>query len=222
MGAIGNVAQCTVVEGTHHTCQFRQHPLASSVVMVWKVANWHLFLNMIPSNFTAGTIWKFWCDQGVILKLGFHPLQSWMSRAFYVPSNGFKWDAGPNFYSTLDILKGILLRAQKPDFFYYSLQMTIIKLFDSQTTSETLNQSSGVELGWCGPKFCRRLFVWMKLHRRHKPQAWTSPWWGKLLVFSTTPTISERGEPATSYRWIGWIWGTTSWSSRLEKTDRSL
>jgi hypothetical protein len=61
--------------------------------------------------------------------------------------------------------------------------MTIIKLFDSQTTSETLNQSSGVELGWCGPKFCRRLFVWIKLHRRHKPQAWISPWWGNSSCF---------------------------------------
>ena len=35
-------------------------------------------------------------------------------------------------------------------------------------------------------------------------------------------TTYDRGEPAVSYRWIGWVWGITGWSSRLlQETYRS-
>ena len=36
---------------------------ASSDVIVWKVADQHLFLNTIPNNFTARTGRKVWCDR---------------------------------------------------------------------------------------------------------------------------------------------------------------
>ena len=48
-----------------HTGRFRHHPSASPVVIVWKVVGQHLFLNIIPSNFTAETGRKVWCDQGM-------------------------------------------------------------------------------------------------------------------------------------------------------------
>ena len=52
--------------GVDHTGQFRHHPLlASPVVIMWKVEGQHLFLNIIPNNFTAGTGRKVWCDQGM-------------------------------------------------------------------------------------------------------------------------------------------------------------
>ena len=53
--------------GVDHTGQFRQHPSASLVVIVWKVVCQHLFLNMIPNNFMARTGWKVWCDWGMNL-----------------------------------------------------------------------------------------------------------------------------------------------------------
>ena len=38
---------------------------ASSVVIVWKGVDQHLFLKIIPSNFTARTGRKVWCDRGM-------------------------------------------------------------------------------------------------------------------------------------------------------------
>jgi len=29
--------------------------------------------------------------------------------------------------------------------------------------------------------------------------------------------INDRGEPAVSYRWTGWVWEITGWSSRLQE-----
>ena len=51
--------------GADHTEQFRHHPSASPAVIVRKVAGHHLFLNIIPSNFTARTERKVWCDRGM-------------------------------------------------------------------------------------------------------------------------------------------------------------
>ena len=42
-----------------------RHLSASLAVIVWKVADQHLFLNIIPSNFTVGTRWKVCCDKGM-------------------------------------------------------------------------------------------------------------------------------------------------------------
>ena len=49
-----------------HTGQFRRHSLASPAVIVRKVVGHHLFLNIIPNNFTARTERKIWCDRGII------------------------------------------------------------------------------------------------------------------------------------------------------------
>ena len=51
--------------GVDHTNHFRYHPLASSAVIMWKVVDQHLILNIIPNNFTAGTKRKVWCDQNM-------------------------------------------------------------------------------------------------------------------------------------------------------------
>ena len=48
-----------------HTGQFWYHPSASPVVIVLKVVGQHLFLNVIPNNFTARTEWNIWCDRGM-------------------------------------------------------------------------------------------------------------------------------------------------------------
>ena len=32
----------------------------------------------------------------------------------------------------------------------------------------------------------------------------------------------DQGEPAVSYRWTGWVWEITGWSSRLQKNYRSF
>ena len=50
--------------GVDHTGQFRQHMLASPAVIMRKVEGQHLYLHIIPNNFTAGTGRKVWCDQG--------------------------------------------------------------------------------------------------------------------------------------------------------------
>ena len=49
--------------GVDHTGQFRHHTLTSPAVIVWKVVDQHLFLNIIPINFMAGTGRKVWCDR---------------------------------------------------------------------------------------------------------------------------------------------------------------
>jgi hypothetical protein len=33
---------------------------------------------------------------------------------------------------------------------------------------------------------------------------------------------NDRGEPAVSYRWTGWVWEISSWCSRLQENYRSL
>ena len=33
---------------------------------------------------------------------------------------------------------------------------------------------------------------------------------------------NERGEPTASYRWTGWVWEITGWSSRLQENYRSF
>ena len=35
-------------------------------------------------------------------------------------------------------------------------------------------------------------------------------------------TSNDRGEPAVSYKWTGWVWGITGWSWRLQENYRSL
>ena len=47
------------------TGQFRHHPSASPAVKVRKMVGYHLFLNIIPSNFMARTERKVWCDRGI-------------------------------------------------------------------------------------------------------------------------------------------------------------
>jgi hypothetical protein len=51
--------------GADHTGQFYHHPPATAAVIMWKVVGQLLFLNIIPSNFTARTGWKVWCDRGM-------------------------------------------------------------------------------------------------------------------------------------------------------------
>ena len=34
--------------------------------------------------------------------------------------------------------------------------------------------------------------------------------------------INDRGKPAVSYRWTGWVWEITGWSSRLQGNHRSF
>ena len=53
--------------GAYHTGQFEHHPSASSAVIVWKVVGQHLFLNIVPNNYTARTGRKVWCDRGMSL-----------------------------------------------------------------------------------------------------------------------------------------------------------
>ena len=33
---------------------------------------------------------------------------------------------------------------------------------------------------------------------------------------------NDRGEPAVSYKWTGWVWEITGWSSRLQENYRSF
>ena len=49
-----------------HTSQFRHHSSASLTVIMWKVVDQHLFINIIPDNVTAGTGRKVWCDRGIM------------------------------------------------------------------------------------------------------------------------------------------------------------
>jgi hypothetical protein len=35
-----------------------------------------------------------------------------------------------------------------------------------------------------------------------------------------TPLINDRGEPAGSCKWTGWVWEITSWSPRLQENYR--
>ena len=37
-----------------------------------------------------------------------------------------------------------------------------------------------------------------------------------------TVLSDDRGEPAVSYRWTGWVWEITGWSSRLQANYRSF
>ena len=55
-----------LVSRANHTNHFWHHLSASLSVIVWKVAGQHLFLNIIPNNFTTRTEWKGWCDRGMI------------------------------------------------------------------------------------------------------------------------------------------------------------
>ena len=41
------------------------HPSAFLAVIVWKVMGQHLFLNIIPNNFTVRTAQKVWCDRSM-------------------------------------------------------------------------------------------------------------------------------------------------------------
>ena len=50
-----------------HTSHFWHHPPTSPAVIMWKVVGQHLFLNIIPNNFTAGAGRKSWCDWGMRL-----------------------------------------------------------------------------------------------------------------------------------------------------------
>ena len=50
--------------GIDHTRHFLYHPSLSPAAIVWKVVGQHLLLNIILTNFMAGTRWKDWCDRG--------------------------------------------------------------------------------------------------------------------------------------------------------------
>ena len=51
--------------GADHTGQFWHHMSANPAVIVKKMVDHHLFLNIIPNNFTARTERKVWCDWGM-------------------------------------------------------------------------------------------------------------------------------------------------------------
>ena len=42
--------------GADHTDHFWHHPLTPPAVVVWKAVSQHLFLNIIPSNLTVGSV----------------------------------------------------------------------------------------------------------------------------------------------------------------------
>ena len=104
----GRKVWCDQGRGVDRTGQFRHHPLASPAVIVWKVVGQHLFLNIIPSNFTAGTGRKVWCDWGMrawCLDYGeevhqFRSLGEWSIMFGY--KMGFftsqSWNYGQDFY----------------------------------------------------------------------------------------------------------------------------
>jgi hypothetical protein len=48
--------------GVDYIGYFWHPPLASPVVIMWKVVSRHLFLNIIPNNFMVGIGGKRWCD----------------------------------------------------------------------------------------------------------------------------------------------------------------
>ena len=41
-------------------------------------------------------------------------------------------------------------------------------------------------------------------------------------TFIQIPTTYDQGELAVSYRWTGWVWEKTGWSSRLQENYRSF
>ena len=43
---------------------------------------------------------------------------------------------------------------------------------------------------------------------------WTNPYTCSLFH------VNDWGELAVSYKWIGWVWGITSWSSKLQENYR--
>ena len=51
--------------GVEHTNHLWHHPSTSLAVIMWKVMGQHLFLDIIPNNFTVGTGRKVWCDQAM-------------------------------------------------------------------------------------------------------------------------------------------------------------
>ena len=57
-----------IVWGADHIGKFLHHPSVSTLIIVWKVVGQHLFMNIIPNNFTVGTERKVWCDQGMSLR----------------------------------------------------------------------------------------------------------------------------------------------------------
>jgi hypothetical protein len=69
--------ECAWVRGWSH--QFISNPLASPVVIVWKVMDHHLFLNIIPNNFMTQTGHKVRCDRTMnvqIVQLTFYKIMS--------------------------------------------------------------------------------------------------------------------------------------------------
>ena len=62
--------------GTDRTNQPWHHPSASPVAIVWTMVGQHLFLNVIPNNFTVDTRRKYWCDHGMSLHI--MCLHSWV------------------------------------------------------------------------------------------------------------------------------------------------
>ena len=59
------------------TSHFGHNSSASLAVIVWKMVDQHLVLNIIPSNFTTWTGHKVWCDWG---------LRGWSRRPLLAPS----------------------------------------------------------------------------------------------------------------------------------------
>ena len=94
------------VWGADHTGQYWHHPSASPAVIMWKVVGQHLFLNIVPNNFTARTEREVWCDRGmrtpwvwmtVALNLGHKKPTPWgqklQSAINYckIPQNNTSW-----------------------------------------------------------------------------------------------------------------------------------
>ena len=53
--------------GVDHTSQYRYHPLASHTVIVWKVVDQRLILNIISNNNTVEIERIDWCDRRWVL-----------------------------------------------------------------------------------------------------------------------------------------------------------
>ena len=82
----------TQTSGVDHTDHFWHHPSASPAVIVWKMVGQHLFLNIIPNNFTGGTGPKVWCDRDMSVgDLDSHFLWSstFSNPRYFVPSQAY-------------------------------------------------------------------------------------------------------------------------------------
>ena len=112
-------------------------------------------------------------------------------------------------------------------------------------TSMTVNEPTGLSI--CLPKRSAKAST---EHSMRSSANWCCSWWpiylanllshkatGKFIPLQTCPLFLsihfsflecvrcvlsyDRGEPAVNYRWTGWVWEITGWSSRLQENCRS-